>query len=152
MYKFSLKISFLLLGALWLFAGIMLLSKGVNLLLAIVHQPFFRFFRASQGETAAILVCLGLFLGQFKAKYVLRKTAMKRIQQMSSQSSFTFFQIFNFRYLILIATMISLGLLLKFFHTPHDLRGLIDITIGTALIHSSIFYFKAIRTQPKTST
>lgn len=145
MYKFSLKQSFFLLGVLWLFSGILLFSKGVRLLLDI---QAYRLWPA-KSEIIALLICIGLFLGQFKAKIVLRKAANKKILAMHSQGTLTFFQIFNFRYIFLIATMIFLGFLLKFSHTPCDIRGMINVTIGTALIQSSIFYFKAIQTQPK---
>lgn len=149
MYRFSLKTALFLLGFLWLLAGVMLFTKGVTLL----QHPstfFSQFSWMPKKELPILLLCLGLFLGQFKARTVLRKAANKRIEEMRARSAFSFFQVFNLQYFLLIVIMSSLGMLLNFLSTPSDLRGFIDITIGTALMQSSFFYFKATR-QPKTN-
>jgi hypothetical protein len=41
--------------------------------------------------------------------------------------------------------MMALGLVFRFLPIPIDLRGLIDVAIGSALINGAMLYFRAAR-------
>jgi hypothetical protein len=52
-------------------------------------------------------------------------------------------QIYSPTYYLLIGIMIGLGLSLKIFGLPIDIRGLVDVTIGAALINGAMLYFRS---------
>jgi hypothetical protein len=50
--------------------------------------------------------------------------------------------LFPLSYLAIIGSMMMLGMLLKFLPISHDIRGFIDLAVGSALINGAFLYFK----------
>jgi len=45
--------------------------------------------------------------------------------------------------------MLSLGLIVKWAPVPYDVRGLVDVAIGSALTNGSAFYFRHLAMKKK---
>jgi hypothetical protein len=164
MLKLSHAALITLAGSVWLAIGLFLLPLGLNLTLAAVknpglevgHTPMLNQLALFQGsfESAAItIIAVCLFIGYFKGKYVLAKSVNRviaRIQTFPNPTSIS--NIFSKSYYLLIGIMICLGIMIRIFHVPNDIRGAIDIAIGAALINGSVLYFQkaaAMRKAPK---
>lgn len=153
MLKLSHRSLIILSGLIWFAVGCGLLQLGLNLL--IDHAQNFSdgrqsgllsslvpFFGGREEAAAAVIAC-ALFIGYFKGRYVLGKSARKgieRILQLPNPAPLHW--IYNARYYLLLALMIGLGLSIKFFGLPGDIRGGIDVAIGAALINGAIIYFQ----------
>lgn len=100
-------------------------------------------------ETAAVvIIALGLFIGSAKAKYVLSKTVNKGIARILALPNPAYVtNVYGFKYLLLVAFMISLGASLRYFGVPKDVRGMVDVAVGSALITGGTSYFRAALSQ-----
>jgi hypothetical protein len=134
-------------GALWLGVGIMLLTKGLQYLIASIQSqsaPLIHLFSAwtnSSVQAGLLLVSLSLLIGFIKGRMVLAKTVAKMVGRLQGEK-LSFTQVYDKRYGLLLLVMASLGFLLKL--VPLDVRGAIDIAVGSALINGSIFYFRKV--------
>lgn len=154
MLKVSHATLIVLSGLVWLAVGCWLLSLGINILIdATLHEqlphsaskPIVEFlsgFSASQESAVIILVAFCLFIGYMKGRYVLGKSAMKGVDRIRSFPNPTHIKnIYSRKYYILLGSMVFLGILVKY--TTQDLRGAIDVIIGSALINGAIVYFRS---------
>ena len=143
-------------GVLWLAIGILLLSKGLNYLvvaggahLAGTLQGFSLLtqidrFVNNPERSAIALVSVGLILGFFKGRMVMKKAVnrvVKRIRSFPSPIPIT--AMYSKGYLCLIGGMTLMGISLKFLPIPIDVKGVVDLAVGTALINGAILYFRA---------
>lgn len=115
-------------GMIWLAAGIFLLNLGLNLLST---EPL-------------VLIPLALIVGIAKGRFVLKKSALRvvnRIRSLPNPAPIT--QAYSLAYILLIASMVGIGMLIKFFECPNDIRGFVDTAIGAALIQGSLHYFRS---------
>ncbi len=142
-------------GLIWFAVGIALLMKGLNFLMDGVKTardisgnypmlskmtPYF----GSKEQAALMLVAFGLFIGYFKGKFVLGKSALRGIERIRSfQEPTSLSNIYSAKYYILLGVMASLGMLMKVTGVPTDIRGLVDVAVGAALINGSMFYFRS---------
>lgn len=141
-------------GLIWFAIGIALLMKGLNFLMDGVkttldlseHYPMLSkmmpYFRSVE-QAALVVVAIGLFVGFFKGKFVLGKSALRgieRIRKMPEQVLLT--HIYSAKYYILLGVMASLGMLMNVAGVPADIRGFVDVAVGSALINGSMFYFR----------
>lgn len=152
MFKVSHSTLIAISGLIWLGIGCFLLPLGLNLVidsilkenLLVLQRPVLDFFSPyTEGLESAALAWIAfcLFLGFFKARYVFSKTVQKsieRIQTLPNPASIT--QIYPKKYYILLGSMILIGILVKYL--PIDIRGGIDIIIGSALINGAMQYFR----------
>jgi len=137
-------------GITWMGVGILLLTKGFSLILTpqgpesmALFTPKLVSLAGSAQQVALILVCIGLLVGYLKGRFVLSKTASRVISSIVSQPNpLPLTSIYPRSYLILLSSMIALGLSLKWISMPYDLKGVIDIAIGSALTNGSAFYFR----------
>lgn len=140
-------------GLVWFGIGIYLLQLGLNLLLEGTqnplytdHYPLLKTLASYTGsfEAAVImLVVIALFIGYFKGRYVLGKSARRGVDRIRSFSNpAPFHYIYSAKYYILLGSMIALGISIKFMGLSHDIRGVVDAIIGSALINGSMIYFK----------
>ena len=98
------------------------------------------------------MVAVGLLVGFFKGRFVLSKTVSKMVGRvLSLPLPIRFSQVYHPSYYFLIALMICLGLLLKYLPIPIDLRGMIDVAIGSALVNGALLYFRAAGIYPQLS-
>jgi len=139
----------ILSGTTWLLVGFFLLFKGLHYtLFAAVFQvessPLLKLF-SSPEKGAMVLIALGVTLGFFKGRFVFAKTVRRvvtRILQFKERVPLS--KIYTKGYLILIAAMMGIGMGLRFSSLPFDIRGLIDIAVGGALVMGSFLYFQEV--------
>jgi hypothetical protein len=144
---------FVISGITWLGIGIMLLMKGLRLTVDAVEQttvamPLLKFVLSIAGtrhQAALLLVCLGLFIGFIKGRTVLAKTVARIASRINAhQKGLSLQQAYDRKYWIILSLMMSLGVIFRVFTIPADIRGLIDIAVGSALINGAILYFRHI--------
>lgn len=135
-------------GAIWMAIGAFLLQLGLSLL---VEPPpgnypllaFFAQFTRGSGEAAMAIVAIALSLGFLKGKFVLRKSAVKGVQRICSFPNPTALSsIYSGKYYILLFAMMLLGMSIKYSGMSPDIRGAIDVIVGSALISGAVCYFR----------
>lgn len=156
MLKVSHTTLIILSGAVWMGVGLWLLPLGLKLFLATLQQsawiessslPLIGFLSPYLGgkeETVVVLVALGLCIGFLKGRYVLGKAAKKGVERIKAFSNPTaLLNLYSPKYLLLLGGMILLGMSMRFLGLPNDIRGFIDVAIGSALINGSMIYFRS---------
>lgn len=151
MIKANHTILIVISGLIWLAIGCFLLPLGINFITEVilknyssVDRPLLSALAPYLGgvESAALVwVALCLFIGYFKARYIFSKTVEKsvsRILSLPNPSPIT--QIYPLKYYLLLSSMVLLGVLVKWMSL--DVRGGIDIVIGSALISGAMLYFR----------
>lgn len=127
-------------GFTWFFIGAFLLYKGLHLIT-----------EATQGgglshQAANIYIAVGLVVGFFKGRFVLVKTVRRVVSRiLSLPLPIKFKDAYSPSYWILIASMMALGMLFRFLPIPMEVKGAIDVAIGSALINGAMIYFRAAR-------
>jgi hypothetical protein len=156
--KFSHSKLIVLSGAIWFTIGVYLLQLGLNLLIGGVNAdmsaksfyPLINFLNPYIGSvesTSILLLVVALFIGYVKGRYVLGKTAQKGVKRILSFPNPTkISNLYNGKYYLLMGLMVGLGISIKFLGISHDIRGVVDIAIGSALINGSIIYFRLSQT------
>lgn len=156
MPKVSHTTLIILSGLVWFAVGCFLLPLGLNLLVNSIQQSRIHLIGAyplvdnltsfgwNRETVVIILISLGLYIGFLKGRYVLGKSVQKsvaRILEFPNPTSLG--NIYNARYYILLGSMIGIGMSIKFFGLSNDIRGFIDVTIGSALINGAMVYFRS---------
>lgn len=136
-------------GVLWMAIGVFLLLKGFSHLLHSPSDqtptllPYFSSFVKEPEQGSLVLVSLGLLIGFIKGRVVLAKTAARIIAKIVSlPNPCSLFSIYGSSYLLLLGGMVCLGMLIKWLPIAYDIKGVIDIAIGSALTNGSAFYFR----------
>lgn len=141
-------------GLVWFGIGVYLLQLGLNLILKGVHSPdlslneypLLRSISPYTGtlETAVVvLVVLALFIGYFKGRYVLGKSAKRGVNRILSFSNpAPLVNLYSGKYYLLLGGMVALGISIKYLGLSNDVRGFIDAIIGSALINGAMIYFR----------
>lgn len=147
-------------GLLWMAVGVFLLMIGVRFIAqeallnpvpSVIMQTLFQ-IGGGKEPGAFLLIVLALFVGFFKGRFVLSKTVKKVVMRIAHlEEPIALKSVYNARYLLLIALMVSFSMMIKFFHVPLDIRGFIDVAIGSALINGASFYFRALYALKKSS-
>jgi hypothetical protein len=137
-------------GLVWFAVGIYLLYIGLNLLANIPVNlqnyslvQLLKPYAGTLENAALMLVVLGLVIGYFKGRYVLGKSArrgVERIMNMSNPAPLN--QIYSAKYYVLLGMMVALGVSIKYMGIDKDIRGLVDVAIGAALINGAMIYFR----------
>lgn len=118
-------------GVVWFFIGGMLLYKGLH-------------FIAEGTMKKEWLLAAGLLIGFFKGRFVLIKTVRRQVLRIASLPlPIRWSQVYPLAYYFLIAGMMGLGMLMRVIPLSVDFRGVIDVAIGSALIHGALAYFQA---------
>lgn len=152
--RFQHRSAILLLGLLWLLMGMFLLYKGLfyavfsTLSFSSSQYPLLGFtakYLKDVQTASMVLIFLGLLVGLVKGRTVLAKSAKRSVNRLLLiPSPLNLKDVFPLSYLILIGGMMLLGLSLKVFKLPFDIRGFIDIAVGAALVNGAIVYFKLL--------
>lgn len=147
MLKLSHAALAMISGLIWMAVGCSLMSLGLKLLLGNeVNTPLIQSLAPSMGgaqQVALLLVVVGLFVGYMKGRHVLAKSASKGIERLKTlPNPAPLSQIYSPKYYLLLGGMIVLGMSIKFFGVPSDIRGLVDVAIGAALIQGSLVYIR----------
>jgi hypothetical protein len=152
MFKVSHVTLIAISGLVWLGVGAMLLPLGLNFVVgSLLHEnaaqphPILHFLSPYAGgldQAALIWIAIMLFVGFLKGRRVFAKAVQRsvgRIHTLPNPVSIS--KIYTPGYYLLLASMVLLGFLVRW--TPQDLRGGIDIAIGSALINGAVLYFRA---------
>lgn len=138
-------------GLVWFGAGVSLLYKGLKFISLGILAPdslssrMQGIFGSSQ-QAATAIVASALLVGLIKGRFVLARTVKRVVNRIRGLPlPIRFSQVYAPSYWILIASMVSLGVLLRFLPIPVDLRGWIDVAIGSALINGAMLYFRIAR-------
>jgi len=138
-------------GLLWLVIGVHLLIKGLVLLVLAAYYPeqpltlfpALRGISSSSGQIAVILVSVGLLVGFLKGRYMLAKTVRRVVGRiLSLPNPVHLKKVYSFPYLAIMLSMVALGFAVKFAPLNTDVKGLVDVAIGSALINGAILYFR----------
>ena len=137
-------------GLTWLAIGSWLMFKGLKWITQAITLveggPLIRWLTLVTGkpqQSGLVLICIALAIGLIKGRTVLAKTAQRIILRLRlQQSPITLSQAYDRRYLVLLSCMMMLGILFRFLPIGLDIRGTIDIAIGSALINGAMIYFR----------
>lgn len=147
--KFSHRTLIILSGALWLAVGFYLLPLGIRFLVESAHSGSDHLYILNaimalgpKGESAAmILVAIGLAIGYGKSKAVFSKVVERgvdNIRSLPKEAPIT--AVYTKKYLILLGAMMFLGVAMRW--CPLDIRGFVDVAVGSALLNGSLLYFR----------
>jgi len=137
-------------GVIWIVVGVFLLTLGVRFIVAEAQSgqgssliTSLSVLTGGREQAALALVAIGLLIGFVKGRYVLIKT-VKRVSEriLSLPLPIRPSQVYSRGYLLLIGGMIALGISLKWLGIPLSIRGLVDVAVGSALIHGAMAYFR----------
>lgn len=155
MLKLSHRALIIFSGAIWLAVGCFLFPSGLNFLLQAIENsykdlghsyPLLQFFStltSNRENAVVILIALGMLLGYSKGRYVLSRTAQKSVERIRSLPNPTELKnVYGAKYYLLLGIMIGIGVSMKYLGIPTDVRGLIDIAIGAALINGAMVFFR----------
>ena len=147
-------------GLIWMAIGVYLLQLGLGLLLTglhpsasqpAAHLPMVQAIALYVGgmETAALLlVIVALYIGYFKGRYVLGKSAQRGVDRiLTFPNPMPLQSIYSPKYYILLGGIIALGMSIKFLGLNNDIRGLVDVIIGSALVNGAMIYFRLAQSE-----
>lgn len=139
-------------GTIWFIIGIGLLTLGLNF---IVYKSQIEIqettsliakiapLAGGREQAALVLIVIGLIIGFIKGRYVLVKTVQRVVERILRLSPpIKISQVYSKKYFILICGMILLGLSMKWLGLPMEIRGTIDVAIGSALMNGAVAYFR----------
>lgn len=131
-------------GAVWLIVGLLLLAKGVFLLCTLsTNEGILARFFERKASVFPFLIGLGFLLGWAKGHFLLSKSVKRTIARLSSCTGLIHFsKLYRLQDYVLIMAMIALGRFLQWIHCPCDLRGMMNIAIGFALLFGAVLYFR----------
>lgn len=136
-------------GIIWFGIGCFLLSLGLKLITTTSidqYAPLLGKMAPYFGgiESAAlfvIIICLAF--GYLKGKFALGKAARRGIAHILTFPNPTSLKnIYSAKYYILLSLMVALGMSIKYLGIPNDIRGAIDVIVGSALINGAVIYFR----------
>jgi hypothetical protein len=139
-------------GAIWFIVGVGLLTLGLHF---IVYKAQIEVQETSsliakiapvvggREQAALMLIVVGLIIGFIKGRFALAKTVQRVVERiLKLKSPIKFSQVYSKGYLLLIAGMMLLGLSMKWLGLPMEIRGTIDVAIGSALMNGAVAYFR----------
>lgn len=139
-------------GLIWFVVGVGLLTLGLNFIvfkaqidvsdtssLIAKLSPL----TGGREQAALALIIFGLIIGFIKGRFVLGKT-VRRVSEriVLLPQPVRFAQVYSKGYLMLIGGMILLGMSMKWLGLPAEVRGTIDVAIGSALMNGAMAYFR----------
>jgi hypothetical protein len=98
----------------------------------------------------AIAVSIAVVLGLIKGRAVMYRAANKSASRIRSRGRSCFFGFFSWKTWLLVAVMMTGGILLRLSPLPHTLLGILYLAIAVGLIYGDwVFWSAAIRhTEP----
>ena len=130
-------------GSIWFVIGAGLMFKGLRLI--VYGNGTFAgsgdFF--SHQMRAVLLISIGLLIGFIKGRFILIKTIKRLVTRILSLSSpIKLRKVYSPAYFILIGGMMALGMLMNVLPISLEIRGLIDVAIGSALINGAMIFLR----------
>lgn len=136
---FVIGLGLMSLGMHFLIGAMTALNDGTEKLYPIVQSM--SLFLGGEEMTALLFILCGCCAGYLKGAVVLSKAVLRGVSHIRALSEpAPLSRIYPARYYLLLVLMMGLGFLAKLL--PLDLRGFVDVAIGSALIHGGIQYFR----------
>lgn len=143
----------ILSGAVWLVVGVCLMSFGLHLIIKEIPAgpqatspiDLFGFLAKDRTQASLLVITLALFIGYLKGKRVLRKAAERQIARLLEMAPpLSIRNLYSPAYLLLLALMMGFGIALRYLPIAPDLRGFIDLAVGSALIQGSTTFLRKL--------
>ncbi len=121
----------------WFLMGAFLFFKAINMLHTLWQK---------QGEGTSkigliLWACSAVVIGFFKGNFLLRKSAFKMMSRIATlDDKKGFFHVYSPKYLLLLASMMGLGVLLRLFPISPMIHSFCNLAIGSALMTGSSWY------------
>ena len=139
-------------GLIWFVVGVGLLTLGMYFIVGLLQNPLWEKssliaqmspLAGGREQAALALITIGLILGFIKGRIAMAK-AVKRVGEriLSLPEPVKLAQVYSKGYLLLIGGMMLLGMSMKWLQIPPDIRGVIDVAIGSALMNGALLYFR----------
>lgn len=151
MFKLSHSILISISGMVWMFVGLMLLRLGLILLVgSLDHEshPLLTLLEPYFGGLSSAMIgvlAFAFFIGYMKGHFVLGKSAQKGVERIKTFPNPTSLRyIYSPKYYVLLGSMIALGISIKYLGIPNDIRGVVDVAIGMALLKGAWSYFQHV--------
>lgn len=154
--KLSKQVWILISGISWLLIGFLLLKKGIYFILNSIQEssqtPLIDglscILKGGRYQIGLCLICIGLFLGLIKNRLILSKTANRISDRVKTSFNhrLSLNEVYDRKYYTILCLMIGFGIAFRWFSLPSDIRGIIDVAIGSALIQGSLLYFRQVVT------
>jgi uncharacterized protein YacL len=129
-------------SAIWIVVGTGLLTMGT---IFWFHFPYLGFLDNEHLGFGSLAIGIGLL----KGKFILEKTAARTIDRVDSLTETnpvkSIIQMFGGKTISLILSMMGIGVVLRAAGVSFEIRGLIYIAVGTALLWSCQRYIVAAR-------
>ncbi len=132
-------------GSLWFVIGLALMYRGLHYISEAQMDPN----ALSKGSSSAgnWIIFFALVVGFIKGRFIFAKTVERVVSRIRALSApIRFWHVYSLSYWILIASMMGISLLFKYLPIPVDIRGFINLAVGSALVNGSMLYFRAART------
>jgi hypothetical protein len=133
-------------GLIWTVVGAGLLTMGS---VFWFHLPYLGDLDVRHLGIGMAAIAVGLAKGRF----VLDKTANRVIDRTANLQEAnplkSIFQMFGVKTIALIASMMGIGLILRMAGMSYEIRGLIYLAVGTALLWSCVRYWSAAGKTPE---
>lgn len=138
-------------GMIWLMSGISLFMKGLRLIIESVSftgqsvlLSFMQGYFSNIRSAASALIALAIFIGFLKGRFVLKRSVWRVVERIISlPEPVKMYQIYSPKFYLLIGLMICMGVSLRFFGVSQDIRGAIDLAVGSALMNGAFLYFRS---------
>jgi hypothetical protein len=151
MFKVSHSTLIFLSGFVWLAVGCFLLPLGLNFIVdtllkdnAAHTYPILQFLAPYAGglDAAAIVwIAFALLIGFLKGRRVFSKSVQRSVSRiLNLPNPAPLSKLYTPSYYLLLGSMVVLGVLVRY--TPLDVRGGVDVAIGSALINGAVLYFR----------
>ncbi|GAB5410926.1 MAG: hypothetical protein ChlgKO_00400 [Chlamydiales bacterium] len=136
-----------LCSLIWFGTGVFLMWKGLHLLSSLENTkaPLLRFaakYSSSFDQAVLLLIATALILGFLKGRVALRDVVNRTISRMQEKVALK--NLFALRDLCLNAFMVVLGLLIRFLPITNDVRGFIDVVIGSGLMNGAMLFVRKL--------
>jgi hypothetical protein len=140
-------------GAVWFLVGAGLLIVGMDRIVfkaqMDVHETTswiasLSGWMGGREQAALLLILIALLIGVIKGRFAMGRAVVrvtKRLQALAEPLSLG--QVYSKGYLLLIAGMVGLGMGMKALGLSSEIRGFIDIAVGSALMNGALLYFRA---------
>lgn len=138
------KLTNIILALFWSFLGLAIIFRGIGSLIGF----------GSDIKLVSILLIVFFVLGLAKGIFVIGKYFKKNINLLNNMQDnvfnyiFGWTKVFNFRNLLIMLLMMTLGIICAVLFEKLDwilALGLLRITVGTALMSSSIAYWQQVK-------
>jgi hypothetical protein len=116
-------------GIIWFAVGAVLLRTG--LLLLATNS-------ARSPEGLVLLMALALAVGFAKGRFILSRSARRAQARLQALGPAPLWRLYGRRDFMLIGSMMLLGMLMRAFHVPGDIRGFILTAVGAGLINGAV--------------